>query len=191
MASIQFDAYNPGSQFRVGDAPGLRVHPITKTVEGHKGLDLPAAEGTDIPAAADGVVFANSFQYDPIKKTGWGWYVVLQHTRDDGSQFYTLYAHLHSESTLTVGDPVSAGSMIGEVGKSGGATGFHLHVEIIQQPESGVNVLSKNNPRLDVTSFTEWGGISHTIGTDNSGNPLVAQDSGSFDNGTWSRTVEN
>src|SRR3989338_7586157 len=145
MATIQYDAYNPGSQFRVGDAPGLRVHPKTGLVEGHKGLDLPAATGTDVPAAADGVVFQTGFQYDATTGTGWGNYVVLKHTRDDGSNFYSLYAHLDQPSALTTGSSVSAGSTVGEVGQTGGATGPHLHVEIIQQPTSGVAVLSKEN----------------------------------------------
>lgn len=60
MATIQFNAYNPGKLFNVSSAPGMRLHPITKRVEGHKGLDLPAPAGAAIPAAAYGTVYAVS-----------------------------------------------------------------------------------------------------------------------------------
>lgn len=190
MTKISFDAYNPGNQFRVGDAPGMRTHPITKEVEGHKGLDLPAATGTDIRVAADGKIVSIDFQYDKEKKTGWGNYVVVEHTREDGTKFYTLYAHLDHPSTLTKGATVAAGQAIGPVGATGGAKGPHLHVEVIPSV-SGINgTPSRVDARLPPNTFTDWGGLPHMVGTDAAGNPLIARSSGSISDGTYVRTVE-
>jgi Ca2+-binding RTX toxin-like protein len=176
MTTIQFNAYNPGKLFKPGSAPGMRVSPITGTVEGHKGLDLPALTGTAIPAAAYGRVVVVSLTPQLNLKTGigWGYYVVIEHTRSDNSLFYTLYAHLEQPSSLTVGIDISAGAIVGTVGQTGGATGPHLHFEIIQQPVAGVNYLSKNNPRYNPTTFTDWGSLPHMIGTDASGHAIIS-----------------
>ncbi len=178
MASIQYDAYNPGFSFRVGDALGMRIHPRTQLVAGHKGLDLPAATGTAIPAAADGVVYDVGWQYNDQDKTGWGNYVVIEHTRSDNTKFYTLYAHLDEASTLTKGQLIGAGSLIGVVGETGGADGPHLHFEVIADQ---LFPLAKGHQVYDPTTFTAWGGLPHIVGTDTNGNKLIAVSSGGAD----------
>jgi len=97
-----------------------RKHPILNTIRAHKGVDYAAATGTPIMAAGDGkVIFRGS-------KGGYGSTIIIQH----GSQYSTLYAHMHKYANRTQkGARVKQGQIIGYIGKSGLATGPHLHYE--------------------------------------------------------------
>jgi murein DD-endopeptidase MepM/ murein hydrolase activator NlpD len=97
-----------------------RMHPILDTIRAHRGVDYGAPIGTPIFASGNGkVAFVG-------KKSGYGNTVILQH----GDRYSTLYGHLSKfESGLRAGDRVRQGEVIGYVGKSGLATGPHLHYE--------------------------------------------------------------
>jgi murein DD-endopeptidase MepM/ murein hydrolase activator NlpD len=85
----------------------------------HKGVDLTAPKGTAVFAALDGqVVFAG-------KHRQYGNYVMVDH----GNGVVTLYAH-HSLNLVQAGDIVRRGQKIAEVGRTGNATGPHLHFEL-------------------------------------------------------------
>ena len=77
-----------------------------------------ADEGTPITAFADGTVRETG-------ESGYGLYIIVDHT--DG--FATLYAHCSSISAK-VGDKVTCGEQIAQVGQTGNATGPHLHLEL-------------------------------------------------------------
>ena len=98
---------------------GTRIHPITREEKFHSGIDLKAEEGTNIKAAADGIVEVAT--YDKEK----GNYVEIKHK--DGS--ISGYHH-GAKILISVGDTVKAGEEIMTVGKTGMATGPHLHFEI-------------------------------------------------------------
>ena len=107
---------------RVETSPfGWRRDPFTGTTAYHRGVDLRAAYGEPIAAADAGtVVFAG-------EQRGYGQTVVVQH----GNGIRTRYAHLSSLST-EAGAAVKAGEAIGRAGRSGRATGTHLHFEVTQ-----------------------------------------------------------
>ena len=91
---------------------------------GHRGDDLCAAEGTEIYAAADGVVLAAQEHYS------WGNFVEIDHGTDaDGLRWATLYAHMQS-CAVQVGQTVTAGQVIGYVGHTGYTTGNACHFEM-------------------------------------------------------------
>lgn len=91
---------------------------------GHRGDDLHAAEGTEIYAAADGVVLAAQEHYS------WGNFVEIDHGTDaDGLRWVTLYAHMQS-CAVVPGQTVTAGQVIGYVGSTGYATGNSCHFEM-------------------------------------------------------------
>lgn len=91
---------------------------------GHRGDDLHAAEGTEIYAAADGVVLAAQEHYS------WGNFVEIDHGTDaDGLRWVTLYAHMKS-CAVQVGQTVTAGQVIGYVGHTGYTTGNACHFEM-------------------------------------------------------------
>ena len=94
------------------------------TENSHRGDDLCAAEGTEIYAAADGVVLAAQEHYS------WGNFVEIDHGTDaDGLRWVTLYAHMKS-CAVVPGQTVTAGQVIGYVGSTGYTTGNACHFEM-------------------------------------------------------------
>ena len=94
------------------------------TENSHRGDDLCAAEGTEIYAAADGVVLAAQEHYS------WGNFVEIDHGTDaDGLRWVTLYAHMKS-CAVVPGQTVTAGQVIGYVGHTGYTTGNACHFEM-------------------------------------------------------------
>jgi lipoprotein NlpD len=85
----------------------------------HRGLDIRADAGTPILASAAGVVIASGFE------PRYGLRVKIEH---DGG-FMTVYAH-NSANLVEAGQEVAAGQVIGTVGRTGRATGEHVHFEI-------------------------------------------------------------
>lgn len=87
----------------------------------HKGVDIGAAKGTGIKAAAAGTVITSSTGYNG----GYGNYVVISH----GNGVETAYGHC-SALYVKVGQKVSQGEIIAAVGNTGRSFGNHLHFEI-------------------------------------------------------------
>ncbi|MBI1751049.1 MAG: peptidoglycan DD-metalloendopeptidase family protein [Acidobacteria bacterium] len=85
----------------------------------HKGVDLNAPMGTAVFAALDGQVIVSG------KHKAYGNYVVVDH----GNGVVTLYGH-HKLNLVHEGDIVRRGQKIAEVGRTGNATGPHLHFEL-------------------------------------------------------------
>jgi murein DD-endopeptidase MepM/ murein hydrolase activator NlpD len=99
---------------------GWRNDPFTGGRTFHQGVDIAMAYGVEVPAAEGGRVIAAGEQ------GRYGNTVVIEHP--SGTQ--TRYAHL-SEIAVQPGQAVAAGEVIGRAGKSGAATGPHLHFEVI------------------------------------------------------------
>lgn len=104
---------------RVTSGFGRRFHPVLGSRRMHKGVDLSAADGSPIVAAADGRVTSAGWQ------GGYGNLVAIAHS--DGVQ--TRYGHM-SRLAARAGDPVRRGQVIGFVGSTGLSTGPHLHFEV-------------------------------------------------------------
>lgn len=98
---------------------GRRVHPLTGRNTQHKGVDFAAKPGSDVVAVAAGVVTFSG------KKSGYGNTVEISHA--DG--YVTLYAHNQS-NVAQIGELVQRGQTIAKVGRSGRATGYHVHFEV-------------------------------------------------------------
>ena len=101
---------------------GWRIDPFTGQRAFHEGIDFMAEEGTPIQAAAAGVVVYSEFhpQYGNMIEI------------DHGNDLISRYAHA-SKRFVKIGDVVLRGSKIAEVGKTGRATGAHLHFEVRQR----------------------------------------------------------
>lgn len=103
---------------RMSSGYGIRVHPISKDIKAHKGIDYAAPTGTPIRTVGDGVVeFAGT-------QRGYGNVIEIKH-RDDKN---TFFAHL-SQIGVKKGQKVEQGDVIGAVGSTGFSTGPHLHFE--------------------------------------------------------------
>jgi murein DD-endopeptidase MepM/ murein hydrolase activator NlpD len=98
--------------------PGDRFGP--RGVRFHTGIDYSAPVGTPVTAAGAGIV-----TYAGPLAGGWGKVVTIAH----GADVRTMYAHL-SAIRVHVGQGVDAGETVGRVGKTGNASGSHLHFEV-------------------------------------------------------------
>ncbi|MFN8214092.1 MAG: peptidoglycan DD-metalloendopeptidase family protein [Candidatus Nanopelagicales bacterium] len=98
---------------------GPRIHPVYGYRSCHTGTDIGAGMGSPILAAEDGVVVS-------IQNGGpYGLHTLVQH----GSGISTMYAH-QSSTSVSVGQKVKRGQVIGRVGSTGWSTGPHLHFEV-------------------------------------------------------------
>ena len=86
---------------------------------GHRGIDIPAPEGTPILAAHSGTVMISGWN------DSYGNTVLL----DNGAGLSTRYAHM-TATAVSAGEAVAAGQIIGYVGSTGDSTGNHLHFEV-------------------------------------------------------------
>lgn len=85
----------------------------------HKGIDIGAAGGTPIYAAAGGTITYSGWE------SGYGYLVIIDH----GNGVETYYGHC-SKLYVSKGQQVNAGDKIAAVGSTGNSTGNHLHFEI-------------------------------------------------------------
>lgn len=116
-----------------------RVHPVTGIARAHRGVDYVANPGTPIQATADGIVQEARYGREP------GRYVRIRH----GGSYSTIYMHLSRFAQgVEPGVPVAQGQVIGYVGKTGNATGYHLHYGLIQG-ERYVDPLELQMPAAD------------------------------------------
>lgn len=98
---------------------GYRIHPKRKKGHFHSGIDIAGKTGTPIACAAPGkVVYAGW-------KNGYGYVVMVSH----GNGYETLYAHC-SKLAVSAGQTVKAGKTVAYVGRTGVATGPHVHFEV-------------------------------------------------------------
>ncbi|MFN4192988.1 MAG: DUF5930 domain-containing protein [Tabrizicola sp.] len=105
--------------FRWTSGFGYRRDPKGAGTRMHEGTDMAGSYGTPVYATADGVVIHAGWD------NGYGRLVKIRH--DFGVE--TRYAHL-SQIRVEVGQRVSRGDRIGDMGNSGRSTGTHLHYEI-------------------------------------------------------------
>ena len=125
---------------------------------GHRGDDLCAAEGTEIYAAADGVVLAAQEHYS------WGNFVEIDHGTDaNGLRWVTLYAHMQS-CAVQVGQTVTAGQVIGYVGSTGNTTGNACHFE-----------MQVNGTLVEPRYFTAYGGSDAAELTQEKADEILAE----------------
>jgi murein DD-endopeptidase MepM/ murein hydrolase activator NlpD len=111
----------------MGDGFGMRIDPIKHISKLHKGIDIPAPNGTTIVAAESGTVLIAS------QVNGYGNTVVIDH----GGGLWTWYGHIRDGGIkVSEGQSVKRGQKIAEVGSTGDSTGNHLHFEVRVKQEA-------------------------------------------------------
>jgi len=100
----------------------------------HAAVDIPAVTGTPIKDAADG----------KVKGVGWdiysGFFVAIDHA----DNWTTRYRHLYGQSPVAVGQRVTQGQVIGNVGSTGWSTGPHLHFDLWHRQKLDAKAFYKN-----------------------------------------------
>lgn len=102
---------------------GYRKNEVTGNEEFHRGVDIAVPTGTTVYAAHDGTVTAAAYD------SHYGNYVAIE---IDG--YTTKYAHMDSLS-VSSGQTVEKGAVIGTTGNTGSSTGSHLHIECLYNGE--------------------------------------------------------
>ena len=121
----------------------------------HYAYDYGAAYGTSIYSISDGVV-SDIVNYCTISSGTdcggqFGNRVYVAYQNGDGNIYYVIYAHMSGVSeNISVGDHISAGSLLGYVGSTGFSSGNHLHLEI------RVNGTDRNDTKINPSNlFTD------------------------------------
>ncbi|HVL54244.1 MAG TPA: M23 family metallopeptidase [Vitreimonas sp.] len=141
----------PGARLTL---PFEHTHWGSRLVDGerfHDGIDLATFCGDRVLAAHDGVVLAAGRQYD--RYMGWQgdlepYFARLDEKNawlslpivvviDDGNRYRSIYAHF-SKVVVKPGDTVTAGQLIGYEGRTGRASGCHLHYGLFSPEETAV-----------------------------------------------------
>lgn len=104
----------------ISSSYGYRIHPISKQLSFHTGIDIPAPKNTDVLSSDDGIVVYANYQ------RGYGNVVKIKHFDSK----VTVYAH-NNIILVEEGDIVKKGQVISKVGSTGNSTGNHLHFEVI------------------------------------------------------------
>jgi murein DD-endopeptidase MepM/ murein hydrolase activator NlpD len=129
-------------------------------------LDLSAADGTTILAAADGKVAYSG------PSSGYGNLILIEHTVG-GQKIATGYAHMwDGHLYVQTGDTVTAGQHIADVGSSGYSTGAHLHFEI--RPEGAYEPAADPEPWLTEHGAADLTGPGATSSGCTTGAPAPA-----------------
>lgn len=128
-----------------------RFHPVLKTWRAHRGVDYGAPIGTRVRSVADGIVsFAGT-------QGGYGNLVIVNHQ----GAYSTAYGHLNGfASGLKKGARVSQGDIIGYVGKTGLASGPHLHYEfrVRNAPINPLSITIPSAPALTQAEISRFQG---------------------------------
>ena len=147
--ALAIPSRRPVDEMRLTSSFGHRSDPFTGRRARHNGIDIPGPVGTPIYATADGYVSKAEWF------SSYGNFISLEH----GAQLQTRYAHM-SRMTVSAGQRVKKGDIIGYVGSTGRSTGPHLHYEV-RIAGSAVNPLPYMNgiaPSLPAPSAVAMGG---------------------------------
>jgi murein DD-endopeptidase MepM/ murein hydrolase activator NlpD len=118
--------------------------------DAHDAADIANGSGTEIYAAADGVVVRAGWA------GGYGNSLVVKHTFG-ARRIYSTYGHMQVPPVVVVGQSVSKGELVGYMGTTGNSTGVHLHFSLADEsweytrnsncnPNYGASVTSCFNP---------------------------------------------
>lgn len=130
-----------------------RIHPITKKVRPHRGIDYAAPRGTPVYSAGEGRVLEAGYS-----KAN-GNYIFVKH----GESYTTKYLHLHKKH-VTKGQRVKQGQTIGQVGCTGLCTGPHLHYEfLVNGVHRNPKTIVKKLPKAKTLAKAEMAGFSQSI----------------------------
>lgn len=110
----------PTSSAYISSVYGWRNDPISGQRKFHYGIDIAAPGGSKIIAPKDGTVV-----YTKHQTSGYGIHLLVNHNNG----YYTLYGHCQSLA-VSAGQSVKQGQVIAYVGRTGYATGNHLHFEV-------------------------------------------------------------
>ncbi|MEH6503168.1 MAG: M23 family metallopeptidase [Cycloclasticus sp.] len=100
---------------------GYRADPFTGKKSFHHGVDIAGKSGTNVLAAASGLVTWVG------EKNGYGYLIEIDH----GFGYVTRYGH-NKKIVVKIGDVVKQNDVIAKMGSTGRSTGPHVHFEVLR-----------------------------------------------------------
>ncbi len=137
---IEFNVIDITQYF--GNTPFATQNPQVYSGHGHDGIDIAASPGTPVHAARFGIVLGTGNTDLTCPQASFGKWVFIEH--DDGLE--TMYAHLGVIS-VSQGQRVTTGQVIGYSDTTGYATGPHLHFGVYAAAGSEIKSWPTTNPR--------------------------------------------
>ncbi len=122
---------------------------LGRNIPGHEGLDIRAPMNSKVYACADGVVETVHLRADDGNP--YGRYTTILHS----DRYRTLYGHLASV-TVTKGQRVKAGAVVGNAGPTGQTTGGHIHLSLTQQGATAKGLTHFPDDIIDPTPFLSF-----------------------------------
>ena len=127
--------------------------------KGHNGIDLRARDGTPIFASGEGIVRAVGDTDTACRRASYGRWILIDHSNN----LATLYAHL-SIIKVRPGDALNRGELIGYSGRTGYATGPHLHLSLFAAQAVNVGQLkSRVCGRMMTLPLAPFGGYLNPV----------------------------
>lgn len=127
--------------------------------KGHNGMDFRAALGTPVFAVEQGIVRATGDTDVACRRAAYGRWILIDH----GNNLSTLYAHL-SLIKARSGDVVNRGDLVGYSGRTGYATGPHLHLTVFAKQAVEVGQLrSRVCGRIMILPLSPFGGYLNPL----------------------------
>lgn len=152
---LQWPLEQPHITQYFGNTPFATANPQVYGKVGHNGIDLRASDGTPIKAALAGVVSATGNTDAQKGCYSYGKWVLIKHNNG----LSTLYAHL-SLISVSQGQTMTTGQLVGYSGRTGYATGPHLHFGVfatagvkVTQFTNSINCKQVVVPLVDPTAY--------------------------------------
>lgn len=128
--------------------------------KGHNGIDFRAAVGTPVFVSEQGTVRATGDTDTACRRASYGRWILVDHNNN----LSTLYAHM-SLIKVQSGDVVNRGELLGYSGKTGYATGPHLHLTVFARQAVQVGELkSRTCGRIMTLPMSPFGGYLNPLG---------------------------
>lgn len=129
-AAVVIGRYDEARLLYTSPLFGSVANPIGERRTVHLGIDLFASPGTAVRSPLDGVVHAVAHNPAPLD---YGYVVILRHTTDDATEFFTIFGHLAADClrTLKKGQRIAAGEIFARLGdvEENGGWAPHLHFQ--------------------------------------------------------------
>ncbi|NBB29927.1 M23 family metallopeptidase [Cellulophaga sp. BC115SP] len=124
LYEFKLPIYQPLSKLWLNSNFGFRIHPLTRQLQFHQGIDLKASLDQQVFATADGIILHSGYS------RSLGYFIKIQHL----AGFTSIYGHLNRIFVIT-NQSILQGQIIGTCGRSGKTTGVHLHYAIVRNQQ--------------------------------------------------------
>ncbi len=153
LTSLMYPFENASVAKTVNSGYGYRLHPIELIDKFHNGIDMSTSEGTELYPM---------FKVGKVVKCGYdssmGNYIYIEsnynYAYGTTTKLRSVYMHMREHTSFSVGSNVRFNEVVGYVGTTGSSTGNHLHLAMIIDGGTSLNINSTNNPLMYLKNYS-------------------------------------